>query len=274
MSKRICAVVIAIIVSCLGIIPAYAASYDELTEGTYNIDASLSCYVNAMGGVEFGAPLLTSAEIEVDNDGSKEMTLYFGKSSVTIYSITCDTFIDVAPTYEAETQGIENGTIGYYDKNGNLSTEDVEYTLSDDTAENANKEQVHYVDSITFPISYESDTYNLTLFINSNVMGKQFTKDEYPAVLTVNWDSVSTNEIAEAQENTTIKSNESTTAQENVESKDGLNIYNANETEIDNKTDFSAYLENPVNVMVISAIGTMIIVGVILVVLGKKGDKK
>lgn len=44
MSKRICAVVIAIIVSCLGIIPAYAASYDELTEGTYNIDASLSCY--------------------------------------------------------------------------------------------------------------------------------------------------------------------------------------------------------------------------------------
>lgn len=274
MSKRICAVVIAIIVSCLGIIPAYAASYDELTEGTYNIDVSLSCYVNAMGGVEFGAPLLTSAEIEVDNDGSKEMTLYFGKSSVTIYSVTCETFIDVAPTYEAETQGIENGTIGYYDKNGNLSTEDVEYTLSDDTAENANKEQVHYVDSITFPISYESDTYNLTLFVNSNVMGKQFTKDEYPAVLTVDWSSASTDEIVETQENTTIKSNESTTAQENVENKDGLNIYNADVTEIEKETDFSVCFENPVNIILIFVIGIMIVVGVVLVVSGKKGDKK
>ena len=39
---------------------------------------------------------------------------------------------------------------------------------------------MHYVDSITFPIEEKADTYELTLFINSNVMGTQFTKDKYP----------------------------------------------------------------------------------------------
>lgn len=56
---------------------------------------------------------------------------------------------------------------------------------------------MNYVEKISFPITYTADEYNLTLFINSNVMGVQFsnkndkaTSTTYPAILTVNWDSI------------------------------------------------------------------------------------
>lgn len=39
-----------------------------------------------------------------------------------------------------------------------MNTEDIEYTLSDDTAQNAQNEQVHYVSSVSFPVEYESET--------------------------------------------------------------------------------------------------------------------
>ena len=179
--KQIFAAFTAMIMLCLGSVTASAYEYSDIPEGTYQIKTELSCYVNAMGGVEFGAPLLTSSQVEVASDGSKTMTLYFTKSSVTIYSITCDTFIDVSPSYVTETNGIKSGTLGYYNADGVLVTDNVTYTLSEDTAENAQKEQVHYVDSVTFPIEYESDTYKLSLFVNSNVMGTQFTADGYAA---------------------------------------------------------------------------------------------
>lgn len=165
--------------------------------GTYSVDASLSCYVAAMGGVEFGAPLMTDTEYNIAEDGTQTLTLYFTKSSVTIYSITCYTFIDIAPaTGETPAEGQpDNGTIGYY-AGDTLVTEGVTYTLSEDTAPNPAGEEVHYVDSITFPIEEKADTYELTLFINSNVMGVQFTKGGYAATLTVNWDSVTEKEAA------------------------------------------------------------------------------
>lgn len=165
--------------------------------GTYSVDASLSCYVAAMGGVEFGAPLMTDTEYNIAEDGTQTLTLYFTKSSVTIYSITCYTFIDPAPTVgETPEEGQpENGTIGYYDGD-TVVTEGVTYTLSEDTAPNPAEEEVHYVDSITFPITEQTEEYTLSLFINSNVMGTQFTKDKYPATLTVDWDSVTEKEAA------------------------------------------------------------------------------
>ena len=165
--------------------------------GTYSVDASLSCYVAAMGGVEFGAPLMTDTEYNIAEDGTQTLTLYFTKSSVTIYSITCYTFIDPAPTVgETPEEGQpENGTIGYYDGD-TVVTEGVTYTLSEDTAPNPAEEEVHYVDSITFPIEEKADTYEPTLFINSNVMGVQFTKGGYAATLTVDWDSVTEKEAA------------------------------------------------------------------------------
>lgn len=165
---------------------------EQEAPGKYSVDASLSCYIAAMCGIEFGSPMLESTSYTLNEDGSMKLTLSLVKSSVTIYSITCYTFVDPAPdSGETPEEGQpENGTIGYYDKDGNLVTEGVSYTLSDDTAPNPAGEEVHYVDSITFPVEEKTDTYSLTLFINSNVMGTQFSNSGYAATLTVDWDSM------------------------------------------------------------------------------------
>ena len=88
--KQLLCVISALLILCLSSVNVLAYSYNDLPKGTYQIKTELSCYVNAMGGVEFGAPLLTSSVVNVASDGSKTLTLYFTKSQVTIYSITCD----------------------------------------------------------------------------------------------------------------------------------------------------------------------------------------
>lgn len=279
MLKRFFVCALSFILLCFDVVTASAAGYDELTEGTYYIDSSLSCYINAMGGVEFGAPLLESSQIEVGSDGSKTMTLFFTKSSVTIYSVTCDTFIDVSPSYVTETNGIESGTLGFYDKNGVLNTEDIEYTLSEDTAENARQEQVHYVDSMTFPIESEKNTYELSFFINSNVMGTQFTKDGYPATLTVDWTSASLEED-DRDEETAVPDKETVSSENtgNVENKDGLNIYHADD-EVSSDVEsvvsgtYVAYFKESVLIAVGITAGVMILVGIILIIAGRKEEK-
>ncbi|MGN0158703.1 MAG: hypothetical protein ACI39W_06130 [Brotaphodocola sp.] len=169
---------------------AYAQTFDTLDAGTYSVDASLSCYINAMGGVEFGAPMLKSTKLTVAEDGTKTIKMNLGKSVVNIYSVTCDTFVDPKPAGAAAEGSVTCGTIGYYNEAGVLVTDGVSYTMSSDTAANSKQEQVHYVDSITFPIDKESSTYTLSLYVNSNVMGTQFSNEKYPAKLTVNWSSV------------------------------------------------------------------------------------
>lgn len=169
------------------ICPIHGAATQMEEAGTYTLDAKLSCYVSAMGGVEFGEPLLTDARLTIDQEGREFITLSLGKSSVTIYSVTCDTFLDAAPGGDQEAGAIPNGTIGYYDAQGQLVTEGVQYTLSQDTALNPANEAVHYVDSITFPILQRQETYRLALYVNSNVMGVQFGQG-YAAQLQVNWD--------------------------------------------------------------------------------------
>lgn len=283
--KHFFAAFTAMIVLCLSSVAASAYEYSNIPEGTYQIKAKLSCHVNAMGGVEFGASLLTSSQIKVASDGSKTMTLYFTKSSVTIYSITCDTFIDVSPSYVTETNGIKSGTLGYYNADKVLVTDDITYTLSKDTAENAQKQQVHYVDSITFPIRYESDTYKLSLFINSNVMGTQFTADGYAATLTVDWNSVSDDGLPD-MDTTPSKAEpsieEPTSSGTDVEKKDGLNIYPAGADSEDESTEktrteaggtYTAYFKKPLLITVGIIAGVAIIVGVILVVIGQKEKK-
>ena len=189
--KKLLAAVTLLLTGCLAAFAGCAPA-----PGTYSVDASLSCYVAAMGGVEFGAPLMTDTEYNIAEDGTQTLTLYFTKSSVTIYSITCYTFIDPSPDAgEPEEGQPAYGTIGYY-AGDTLVTDGVTYTLSEDTAPNNLQEEVHYVDSITFPITEKTETYTLTLYINSNVMGTQFTKDKYPATLTVDWDSVTAKEAA------------------------------------------------------------------------------
>lgn len=155
---------------------AFATGYEDLDTGTYNVNAGLSCFVTAMGGVEFGAPLLTDTVVTVNEDGSADVALSFGKSSVTIYGVTCDTFID--PSY-----GVQ-----YYDGS---AWQTAAYTISNNTALNSASQPVHYVDSITFRLPSASNTYALALYVNSNVMGVQFggPGSTYNATLTVDWDS-------------------------------------------------------------------------------------
>ena len=57
---------------------AAPVSAAELESGSsYNVDATLSCYVNAMGGVEFsdGYGLLTGSTVTVAEDGTASITL-------------------------------------------------------------------------------------------------------------------------------------------------------------------------------------------------------
>lgn len=159
--------------------------------GTYSVDSELSCFIPAMGGIEFGGPLLQSTEYTLSEDGQMSLTMQLIKSSVSIYSITCYTFVDAQPPETGITNesDVQSGTIGYYNADGNVETDGVIYTLSEDTATNCVQEEVHYVTSITIPITEKTDSYSLTLCINSQVMGAQFTQDGYTATLTVDWDS-------------------------------------------------------------------------------------
>jgi len=261
---------------------ALAAGASVSPPGTYPLSASLSCFVNAMGGVEFGAPLLTNAELTVTEDGSETITLHFTKSSVTIYGVTCDTFIDASPSYVTDDRGVKSGVIGYYDQNGELQTQNVAYTLSEDTALNAANEAVHYVDSITFTVDSRRETYALTLYINSNVMGVQFTQPNeeataatYPATLMVDWASVGSG----AAPAVTKESTEGTApTADGKEEMDGLNLYRAGEeaeteaavqTEPDNAVlSRRAYLNPTVLIAMGSAGAALLTAGAILLICG------
>lgn len=275
-----------------------SASYNDMASGEYSVDAELSCYVNAMGGVEFGKSLLTDAVLTVNPDLSRYLTLHFTKSSVTIYGITCDTFIDVSPSYVADGESVKSGSIGYYDSDGNLVTDTVEYTLSSDTAENARGETVHYVDSMSFPLDYESDSYMLTLYVNSNVMGTQFSNDTYPAVLTLDMSSAvacgddgfesdfamtdspetSNNEVSDAGADV----EDDATKPIADETRDGLNIYRADSGDKsasdsdDIGVSYMASFKKPL-LIAVGAISILLIIigGVITASAGKdKKDRK
>lgn len=298
-SGRIVISILAVmIIMSLACINVFALNANSLSEGTYSLNASLSCYVNAMGGIEFGEPLLIGSSVKVDNNGNKKMILNFTKSSVTIYNITCDTFIDASPSSTDNNRGVTSGTIGYYDKNGNVQS--AEYTLSDDTALNGKDEEVNYVDSITFPVDQITDTYSLTMYINSNVMGVQFcnendkaTEATYSATLTVDWSSLKTtsgnttksatdsnNSLVDEDELETLpdvtKSTEQQTTketasvEEDVVEKDGLNIHyvkdeNSSDSDNENNT-YTAYLNMPALIAVAIGAGVIILIGVAFLV--------
>jgi len=277
---------------------AFALDVNNLSEGTYDVEASLSCYVNAMGGVEFGKPLLTGSSIAVDSSGNKKMTLNFTKSSVTIYNITCDTFIDINPPSTDDSRGITSGTIGYYDKNGNVQT--AEYTLSDDTALNSRDERVNYVDSMTFFLDEISDTYSLTMYINSNVMGVQFcnendkaTEATYSATLTVDWSSLKSSSTGSDSSSGSLNNNavvgedeletlpaetqvqpateEASALDDEVVEKDGLNIHYVNGENDNSNSDsgnalYTAYLNVPALIAMAIGAGVVILIGVVFLI--------
>ena len=44
---------------------------EQEAPGKYSVDASLSCYIAAMGGIEFGEPMLESASYTLNEDNSQ-----------------------------------------------------------------------------------------------------------------------------------------------------------------------------------------------------------
>lgn len=285
---------------------AYAQVTEGLAAGSYPVSASLSCYINAMGGVEFGAPMLKSTTLTVAADGTKTLTLHLQKSVVNIYSVTCDTFIDATPAGAESNGSVASGTIGYYNGSGTLITTGVNHTLSSDTAINSKQEEVHYVNSITFPLESETDTYKLSLYINSNVMGTQFSSDTYPAILTVNWDSLQTADTAFVPE-TTISTEsaasetpiaetsgavtETTSAVKETtgavaETMKGLNIYRAETEEevlpsveetivsVEKADGYTAYFDRTVLAIAATAGIMLIVTGIVLIILGNREEKR
>lgn len=163
-------------------------------EGTvYSADMELSCYVDAMGGIEFAGEhnLLQGNKIVMDEDGNYTATLKFGKTTgLNIYTVDCTAFIG------------EKEKPGYYDADGNVKT--AQYTMSSDTVHSGSEEkEVKYVTSMTFPVNKEKSEYHLWLWLDSNVMGCQFgdgsgsagsgtagAKTKYAATLTIDWSTL------------------------------------------------------------------------------------
>ena len=178
---------------------AFAAAGEDLTEGTYVADADLSCFVSAMGGVEFGGGGISDGNvtIKVDSAGNKSITMNFATGGFVIYGVSAVTFLDPNPEAPDTSRGVTPGTMGIYAQDGTtIITDGVSYTVSGNTAANPQGNQAAYIDSITFPLPYDSDAYNLTFYLNSQVMGMQFcnpnaqaTGTPYPANLSIDWDS-------------------------------------------------------------------------------------
>jgi len=181
--KKIVSLLLAALALLTLCVPAFAASAQE--PGVYAIDAALYCYVDAMGGIDFGKNLLKDARVTVKDDGSAEATLYLTTENITIYGVTVDTYVDAAAS-----------PIGYYDAAGVLH-KDAAYTENDTLA------NVKFVDSITIPVTPGVDSVTLYLYINSGFMGVQFcdgsgtagsgkpdTLTKYKGFVTFDWDSL------------------------------------------------------------------------------------
>ena len=213
---KIISFVLAAVMICSAMaVNSFAA--DTLEAGTYDVDATLSCYVNAMGGVEFsdGYGLLKSSSVVVADDGSADITLNLGTTSgLSIYSVACTAFIGT------------DETPGYY-ANGSVTKEGVTYTVSSETVANANGE-VNYIDSITLPVEQTTSEYTLWIYLDSNVMGCQLgdgsgtgasnnpgVATAHTAVLTIDWSSASSSDDEGDEEAATPDESSSQTA--NVE---------------------------------------------------------
>lgn len=192
-----CMLAVAMLMS-MSAVSAFAATPTDA--GDYTVDATLSCYVNAMGGVEFsdGYGLLTDTTVTVAENGTATATINLGTTSgLSVYGVACTAFIgvDEAP--------------GYY-KDGAVTKENVTYTTSADTVANANG-QVHYMTSITLPVDTATSEYTMWIYLDSNVMGCQLgdgsgtgasntpgVATKHTAKLTLDWESAEKIVVADA----------------------------------------------------------------------------
>lgn len=213
MRKKLVALMMAftLMISTMGL-TAFAAeegdviSVDKLADlapGTYELDTKLSCFVSAMGGIEFGAPLLKGTVLTVKADGTAAMTMSFGTSFLVIYGQTANTYVgtgrflsnEVIPAFMGILEG-ENWVEGTY-----TTSETVTAIPSYET--DGKKEPVAIVDSITVPIKEKADSYSVALTVDSNFIGIQFGKDsQYDGTLTVDWAKTKVLSFAKTYEDT------------------------------------------------------------------------
>lgn len=193
-----CVLAVAMLMS-VSAVSAFAAETTEFIQGTYSVDADMSLYVNAMGGIEFAdaftnamgssgtAGVFDSASVTVDENGNKNVTVNFGKGAGVIYTIPFTSYVDASYSLK------------YYDANHNLkditnyTTESATIVKQGDTEPT----NITYVTSVTFPLEadisakiYDTASgsvvsagntadgttvvINLWMVVNSNVMGLQF----------------------------------------------------------------------------------------------------
>ncbi len=166
--------------------------------GFYSVDADLSCWINAMGGQEFGKSVFKGITIIEETDNSYSAVLALGKGAGDIYGVPFEAFIDSRLSIP-----------GYYDADGNVI--DAEFSVSKtekaQAAANADygqvAEEVFVVDGMKIPVSKDVSEYILWVYVNSNIMGVQFCDGngdafsqnpgkatEHVAKLTINWDTL------------------------------------------------------------------------------------
>lgn len=165
----------------------------------------LDCYVNAMGGQQFGHAVFKGVSFK-NNNGNIEATLKLGTGVGVIYGIAFIAYIE--PSIKSLTDETYS-TPKYYDANGNLqdatyTTSSTDFGVSNELPITSKKVQkVFAVDSMTFPVSKDKSEYNLWIYINSNVMGVQFcdgkgsgssqqvnVQTSYVGKLVIDWDKV------------------------------------------------------------------------------------
>jgi hypothetical protein len=139
------------------VIPAAIKTADYV-----EMEAELSCLVTAMGGQQFANGLFEKASVAKMEDGTYYLKLELTKGLVNIYTVTCNTFVDVSehlggsPTY----RGVKDGTLGIYKSDGTLVTDGIVYELSDEGDVCANPDYEsdptngysRYVKTIYFPL--------------------------------------------------------------------------------------------------------------------------
>lgn len=115
----------------------------SVTPGTYSVDAGLSCYTSAMGGIDFGKGMVTGTALNVDDSGNGTLNVSLAPSTLTIYGQSVTVSID------------DSSAPMYYD---GTNWQEADYTS--------------YVDTVEFPISGSGTAeYDLGLHISRNQFG-------------------------------------------------------------------------------------------------------
>ena len=155
----------------------------------YDATFDASIVMGPMGEQSF-ASVFSDAYVTKKNN-QYSLTVIFTAGELNVGELTGTIFIDNNPTTEETVNGVKDGTIGFYKEDGTLVTEGIKVTYSsgDNYALNSAQQNVYYVQSVEFPVDALRATYDLTLYINSNMMGKQFIKGVHDAKITLDLES-------------------------------------------------------------------------------------